>query len=248
MKDWLSTSEAALMLRVSEASVRRWSDAGLLPVDRVGRRGERRFQESDVRYFLEQGLQGGAPAREPATRAVVMLGGVAVPLGGHVATFYDSDAARFRLTIPFLSEGLRQGQACMLLASNKLQRAYLEELGAQHAVDLDGAISSGILVTANGLGPTLDDASLRWQELAWSALRRSSGILRVVGEMSWAATALSGSSDLARFEDGLNSVVKRFPAVVVCQYDAREFDGIAVLGAMKTHPDIFELHLGTLIA
>jgi hypothetical protein len=45
----------------------------------------------------------------------------------------------------------------------------------------------------------------------------------------------------------LNSTIKRFPAVVVCQYDAREFDGRAVLGAMKTHPDIFELNLGSLI-
>ena len=33
-----NTSEAARFLRVSEASIRRWSDAGLLTSHRVGRR------------------------------------------------------------------------------------------------------------------------------------------------------------------------------------------------------------------
>ena len=37
----LNTKEAARFLRVSEASIRRWSDAGLLPARRVGRRRER---------------------------------------------------------------------------------------------------------------------------------------------------------------------------------------------------------------
>ena len=36
----LNTEEAARFLRVSEASIRRWSDAGLLPARRVGRRRE----------------------------------------------------------------------------------------------------------------------------------------------------------------------------------------------------------------
>src|SRR5260370_35239923 len=49
----LNTREAARFLRVSEASIRRWSDSGLLPSGRVGRRRERRFAEADLIAFVE---------------------------------------------------------------------------------------------------------------------------------------------------------------------------------------------------
>src|SRR3979490_3074688 len=48
----LNTKEAARFLRVSEASIRRWSDAGLLPASRVGRRRERRFAHDELGRFL----------------------------------------------------------------------------------------------------------------------------------------------------------------------------------------------------
>lgn len=239
MKDWLATRDVARLLKVSEASVRRWSDAGVLPVERVGRRGERRFRESDVRRFVEQGIQS-RPAH-------VTLGGVAVALGSHVATFYDNDAARLRLTVPFLAEGLRLGQACLLLAAGGVLESYLHELRAQEGIDLDAAMSSGTFVLPGPLGKTSDEASERWQELAWSAMGRSSGVLRVVGDMAFALVEGSPRREVLRFEEGLNSTVKRFPAVVVCQYDAREFDGVTILAAIKAHPDNFEMNQGLLI-
>src|ERR1700730_10699687 len=128
VRDWLGTRDVALRLRVSEASVRRWRDAGLLPVERVGRRGERRFQEADILRFLEQGVQGEVARRDLAKPTGVRLGGNAMALGSHIATLYDSDAARFRLTIPFLSAGLRQGHACLLVAGGKLLEGYLAAL------------------------------------------------------------------------------------------------------------------------
>jgi hypothetical protein len=229
------------MLKVSEASVRRWSDAGWLPVERFGLRGERRFQEEDIRRFLDQGLQRSA--REPAA---VALAGVHIRLGTHLATFYDSDAARLRLTVPFLSEGIRQGNGCLLVAAGRVLDAYLEKLDGETGVDVDAASRSGTFATTHGLGKSSAEASERWEELAWSTLGPSSGMLRVVGEMT-DALHQSSPGELVRFEDGLNSVIKRFRAVVVCQYDAREFDGEAMLSAIKTHPDIFELNLGRLI-
>src|SRR2546426_7368523 len=48
----LNTEEAARFLRVSEASIRRWSDAGLLPAVRVGGRRERRVREAHPIQYL----------------------------------------------------------------------------------------------------------------------------------------------------------------------------------------------------
>jgi excisionase family DNA binding protein len=246
-KDWLSTREVSRLLKVSEASVRRWSDAGLMPVERVGLRGERRFQEADVRRFREGGLQTVPAQREAARPPMVTFAGVSVALGSHLATFYDSDAARFRLTIPFLAEGLRQDQACLVVAEARVLDGYLRELGAQQGVDLDAAMNRGILVSATTIGATAEEALARWQELAWSALGQGSGVLRMVGEMTHALATLAPAGELIPFEDRVNSTIKRLPAVVVCQYDARHFDGQTILGAIRTHPDTFDMNQGRLL-
>src|SRR4029077_11707537 len=109
----LNTEEAARFLRVSEASIRRWSDAGLLPVRRIGGRRERRFREADLIQYLGAGLPPSG-AQTPTASAGVNVGGVQVPLHSHLATFYNNDAGRLRLTIPFLAEGIRAGQPCFL--------------------------------------------------------------------------------------------------------------------------------------
>ena len=48
----LTVSEAAGVMRVHPNSVRRWADMGLLPVYRIGLRGDRRFRPGDVSDFL----------------------------------------------------------------------------------------------------------------------------------------------------------------------------------------------------
>ena len=54
----LTLREVADLLHAHPNSIRRWSDAGLLPVVRIGRRGDRRFRISDVEGFLEGRAEG----------------------------------------------------------------------------------------------------------------------------------------------------------------------------------------------
>jgi hypothetical protein len=42
-------------------------------------------------------------------------------------------------------------------------------------------------------------------------------------------------------------MARRYPVVVVCQYDVREFDGQTILKALKTHPDLFDFRLGAFL-
>src|SRR5207247_3132877 len=131
----LNTAEAARFLRVSQASIRRWADSGRLRVSRVGGRRERRFNESDLLAFME---------RAPAGRAEspVTVGGLAVPVPGHLATFYTSDPGGMRLSVPFLAEGLRIGQPCVLVATAPLASRYLRAFPALPR-DLPVAVGAG---------------------------------------------------------------------------------------------------------
>src|SRR5229473_1179436 len=153
----LNTAEAAKFLRVSEASVRRWSDSGLLQARRVGRRRERRFREADLTGFLSCG-DSSAPLRRAADPGGVVVGGTHVPIHSHLATFYNNDDSRLRLTIPFFRDGLASGQPCFLIAEGAVLKAYLQALHGQDGIDVDAALRDRKLLTAPGPGSSVKGA------------------------------------------------------------------------------------------
>ena len=53
LETMLTIRQVADFLHVSMSTVRRWSDSGMLKSYRVGPRGDRRYQRSDVLRFLE---------------------------------------------------------------------------------------------------------------------------------------------------------------------------------------------------
>jgi excisionase family DNA binding protein len=241
---WLSTRQAAKRLGVSEASVRRWSDRGLLPVQRVGKRLERRFKPEQVERFAAPARPGPPVASDP-TR--VTLAGQTVEVATHLATLYDSDAARTRLAAPFLAEGIRAGQPCFLMAKGEELAGYMDALDAMPGVDVDAAIASGVLTIAAAPGSTAHEALAHFEKAFWSAVDRNAAVIRVVGEMASVRDAFTSEREMLDFEAMFNMMVKRFPCVVVCQYDARKFSGQAVLAALRAHPDIFDFSMGLLL-
>ena len=50
----LTVSEVAFLLHVHANTVRKWSDRGLLPAARLGKRGDRRFSWEDVQGILRK--------------------------------------------------------------------------------------------------------------------------------------------------------------------------------------------------
>ena len=49
----LTTTEVAHLLHVHPNTVRRWANKRLLPVYRLGTRGDRRFKRKEVEAFIE---------------------------------------------------------------------------------------------------------------------------------------------------------------------------------------------------
>src|SRR5258708_28010606 len=145
MSDLYNTRSAARLLGVSEASIRRWSDAGLLPVQRVGRRGTRRFAEADLLRFAVPGA-GGVPVGPRV--------GPQVGVHDHLATFYDSDPARMRLSLPFLRAGLAAGDKCFLVGSAQVVEPYVEALAGAGSAPARRAAEGGALVTRSEVDST----------------------------------------------------------------------------------------------
>jgi excisionase family DNA binding protein len=242
MSDLYTTRTAARLLGVSEASVRRWSDAGLLPVRRIGRRRTRQFAGADLARFLasqaERAIDGWAidtaapPARTEAH--------------DHLATFYDRDAARLSLTVPFLRQGLLAGDRCFLVASGPLTAAYFQALSEGEGVDPEVAVASGSLVTRTSVGSNARAAIDTWEQLFWLAVGSGVGAIRVVGEMA-TYDGFSDPQEILNYEVAYDSLAKRFPLMTLCQYDVRRFNGSTLLGVMKAHPDLFANRLAQVL-
>jgi transcriptional repressor of dcmA and dcmR len=236
----LNTKEAAQFLRVSEASIRRWSNAGLLAVQRVGRRRERRFAPADLRRFLERPSGGSAPA---VPDAAVNVGGISVPLRTHLAPMYSSDFGGHRLSVPFLADGLRAGQPCFLVAAGKLLDRYTNALSDER-IDVVEALDSGRLVVSPGPGANVAEAISNWERGFGKALAGGPTVLRVMAEMVCVRAVVGSDAAMMACEEAYELMAKRYPVVTLCQYDAREFDGEIMLRALKSHPDMFEQHMG----
>jgi excisionase family DNA binding protein len=240
----LNTEEAARFLRVSQASIRRWSDAGLLPARRVGRRRERRFAPADLVQFL--GQRTGDP-QPPKPALAVSVGGAPIPLRTHLAPIFSTDLGGLRLSVPFLAEGLAAGQPCFLAATDAVLERYIKALSQEKAVDLDAATRSGRWTIVGWPGATIADAIANWERLFGQALAGGPTILRVVGEMACERSMFASDADMLAYEEAYEVMVRRYPAVTLCQYDAREFNGEVILRVLKSHPDMFQQHLGSLL-
>ncbi|HXA43643.1 MAG TPA: MEDS domain-containing protein [Candidatus Solibacter sp.] len=240
----LNTAEAADLLGVSEASVRRWGDAGLFPMQRVGKRQDRRFQRAHLEAFLAGGSQTGTRL----TSDTVTIAGAYVPAGTHVATFYASAAGRLRTAVPFLRDGLTAGQPCFLVASGDLLEQYLKALEAEIGKAVDEAIQRGQLVIAAGPGTTVEEALAFWEEQVPAATSRfKAPVARAVGDMTSEKAVFPTVKVMLTYEQFFSVLARRLPSVTICQYDVREFDGPSLLEAMKAHPDDFDIGMGRLV-
>jgi excisionase family DNA binding protein len=243
MTDLYSTNEAAGFLGVSEASVRRWGDQGLLPVLRIGRRRTRRFRVDNLREFAANGqvVNGFSAAAESPDSVVV--GRVRVELHSHLSDFYDSDAGRLRIAVPFLRDGLKAGQQCFLYAFDDVRNDFVNALRKEDGIDVDGALTAGQLVLMPAVKTSARQFLDSWEQTLLKATMGKHRPIRALGEMTSVRRLFPSDEEMFDFETAFSALVRRFPVVVLCQYDAREFDGQAIMAAIKAHPDIFELRL-----
>ena len=194
---------------------------------------------------------GGAIAsRQAAERGdgSVVLGGVSAPIHAHYPTFYATDEGRVRLAVPFLRDGLRLRHTCFLSASGQVQDSYLNALAQVEGIDIEAAIRSGELRVVDAIGGTAEECIAYWERSFWKAVDGGSKVIRVIGDMATEREMFSSLGEMMRYETAYNGVAKRFPAVTLCQYDVRVFDGEVIYDAFKSHPDTFDLRVGTFLS
>jgi excisionase family DNA binding protein len=236
----LTTREAARFLQVSEASIRRWTNQGLLPASRIGRRRARRFTEQDLQRFM------GTTADAPTGRAwpeVITVKGMQVALGSHLASLYGTDAGRFGLAVTFLREGILAGQTCLLYADARLRKQYLRALAGE-GVDVHAPVSTGLLAFMPVKPVSAKEWIASFERFVSDATRDRPGPIRFLGDTTTGLANVGSAAELLNLEQQVSLIVKRLPMVVLCPYDVRAFDGVTLLESLKLHFDTFEHRFG----
>lgn len=239
----LTTAEAATFLRSSQASVRRWADAGLLAASRIGRRGARRFREEDLLKFMGRSPVGSWPVATPGLPRALSFQGMAVRLGSHLASFYGTDTGRLRVGLPFLREGLLANQTCLLYAAGVFRDECLRALKSEK-VDVVAAIKARLLVLMAVRHTSVEEWVAEFERLVAEAIRDRPGPVRFLGDATSGLRDMGSARALFQLERELTAVIKRLPVVMLCPYDVRAFDGVQVMDALKDHFDTFDYQLG----
>jgi excisionase family DNA binding protein len=238
---FLTISEAAEVLHVSEISLRRWTNSGKLRCFRVGGRNERRFMIDDLLAFMPAMDVQSEVAHKVETENSVD----ADNSEHHVSLFFRTIDEQWQLLRPYILDHLQAGEPVIYLQHSTSSERLMERLRAE-GLSLHHLIGSGLLRVLPPAQSYLLSGRFEAQAMLdfiettiVAGLERGYKRVLMTGEMTWSLADAPGADQLMRYEELLNPLVDRYPAVtIVCQYDLRRFDGVAILDALLTHPSI----------
>ena len=220
--DLLDIKQAAQFLKVSETSLRRWTNAGRLACLRVGHKRERRFRRADLLAFVEQQPAGDGPSAAHHS---------------HVCGLYASHLSRVNLAVAFLADGLQPGSVSYLAAAPEARTEILAHLERRRP-SLNADVDAGRLVLSEYAASPLAQLDY-WETTLAGATRAGAHSLRVVGDVSGGLGTRLAPHELVEYELGYDRLQQRFRVETLCLYDVRRSSGLGVLDVLQCHKDVF---------
>jgi hypothetical protein len=175
-------------------------------------------------------------------RKSVRLFGEHLDEGMHICTFFRSSAERYRVLMPFICEGMEQGDRAFHIV-NPAHRSEHAQRMAEAGIDTARAEIEGQLEIIGW-----DDTYLRGGSFNHSAMLallptllnkgRTHGfpITRFIAELGWVLNDPGALDQLLEYESRVNLVLPKAADIVICAYDLDRVDAAMVVAAMRTHP------------
>ncbi len=163
--------------------------------------------------------------------------------GTHLCALYSGPEERDRLLLPFLQEGMRDGDKCLCLVDDVAPttvRHQVEGAGAPsqpHRADqLNIDVASSVYLQS-GQFSVEHMTSFLARSLS-EATEEDFPLLRAAGEMSWVLPMPVGADDFFVYESAVNDVVADAPAIFMCLYDLQRFSAQMLVDVLHTHPQV----------
>lgn len=169
----------------------------------------------------------------------------------HVCAFFNNQEQEDKVLVPFLKEGIDQGEKVFFSIEPESRQHLMEKLRLAE-VDITQALERGQLelkkwdeVYARD-GHFAPDSTLAIiDDTRTQSRNQGFALTRFVGHMKWFSDYGIGIDKLLEYEIKLNSVLPRYPDPVICVYDLAKVSAGAVLDILRTHPVVL---IGDLVA
>jgi signal transduction histidine kinase len=160
----------------------------------------------------------------------------------HLCLIYETQDEQFEAAIPYIHEGLKQGEKCIYIADENTVESVQTEMN-KTGIDVDFYQKSGALsiVTSQESyvkGGSFDpDRMIQFLEnLTKQAKEEGYSALRVTGEMTWVLAGDPGSERVMEYEARLNYFIGKNDCLAICQYNRNKFSPDTILDVIHTHP------------
>jgi MEDS: MEthanogen/methylotroph, DcmR Sensory domain len=162
--------------------------------------------------------------------------------GMHVCTFFRTSDERYRVLIPFIREGMEQGDRALHVVNPSLRNQHTQRI-AEAGIDAARAEVEGQLEVLGW-----DDAYLRGGSFNQSAMlsllpallnegrTRGFPVTRFIADMEGALNDPGAMDHLLEYECRVNLALPKAGDIVICSYDIDKFGAAIVIHALRTHP------------
>jgi len=159
----------------------------------------------------------------------------------HVCAFFEGPEDEYRVTIPFLKEGIERNERAFYIVDPEVRADSLRRI-QDAGVPVDELAASGQCEvhtwreTYLRAGRFQSGGMLKMVEEILTAGRGPFGLTRLVGHVEWAPRDQANTSELLEYETRLNLLLPNHPDPVVCAYQTSKWGAGAVMDILRTHP------------
>jgi hypothetical protein len=160
----------------------------------------------------------------------------------HVCAFFHNKEEEYRVFLPFIKEGLDQGDRVFHMIDARHRQEYLRRL-QKAGIPVAEAEQRGQLEVR-----PWEDAQFRdghfdqnrmldlLEEVLVEGKTQGFPLTRVMANMEWALEDRPGLQDFLEFEARVNYLAPKYHDVLCCIYDLGRFDAKVVMNILRTHP------------
>jgi hypothetical protein len=151
----------------------------------------------------------------------IHFAGAVLDRSRHICAFFDSAESEYRLTLPFVKEGLERGEKAFHIVDRAQHAAYIARL-AEAGIDVESAAARGQLELRVWEEAYLRDGHFDQnamlaliQEVLDGGKAQGFPLTRLVAHMERALEDRPGVADLVEYETRLNYILPRYRDPVV---------------------------------
>lgn len=160
----------------------------------------------------------------------------------HLCAFFSSQEEQYEFLLPFVREGLEQGERGFHIvdpARVQDHRVQLTSCGiAVDALEREGRLEVRAWEQTYLRDEIFDQHAMLAliEEVLQDGAARGTPLTRLVANMEWALLDKPGVENLVEYETRLNYVLPKYKDPVICTYDISKFGADVVMDILRTHP------------